>query len=69
MDAPPDLRITITDVRRAGYCVSGIRRWFEAQDLDFRAFVKEGLPVETLAATGDGLAARVIAMTVSRGNG
>lgn len=47
-------KITITDLRRAGHCASGIRRWFEAQGLDFRDFLKNGIDEETLRATGDG---------------
>jgi hypothetical protein len=46
--------------RRPGFCRSGARAWFAAHGLDWRAFVKDGLPEETLAATGDALALAVI---------
>lgn len=69
VDAPPDLRITISDVRRAGYCPSGARRWFEANGFDFRAFVKGGVSAADLTATGDALAARVVTKRMERGRG
>lgn len=53
-------RITITDIRRCGHCPSGIRRWFESYDLDFRDFLKNGISEEDLLATGDGLAQQVV---------
>lgn len=52
--------ITISDVRKAGNCVKGARRWFELHDLDFLAFVRDGLPAEVLLATGDAMAIRVV---------
>lgn len=53
-------RITISDIRKAGHCVSGAKRWFEGHHLDFRAFLKDGIDAETLLATGDQLAQDVI---------
>lgn len=53
--------ITIGDVRKSGHCVAGARRWFESYGFDFRAFVENGLPEESLAATDDALALGVIA--------
>jgi hypothetical protein len=58
-----DLTITITDVRRAGYCASGARKWFEAHGFDFRQVIKNGVSAEALLATGDGLAERVVRLT------
>lgn len=69
MDIPPNLIITIDDIRRV-HCARGIKRWFGDQGLDFRGFLKNGIPAIDLAATGDGLALRVIRLTIeSRGNG
>lgn len=45
---------------RGGYCARGTRAWFERHGLDFRAFVREGLPEETLVATGDGMAIALV---------
>ena len=53
------VRATIQDVRNAGYCASGARRWFEAYDLNFRAFLSDGIDAEILRGTGDALGIRV----------
>ncbi len=46
--------------RRPGYCARGTRAWFVRYGLDFRAFVRDGLPEETFLATGDGMAAALV---------
>lgn len=38
----PDEIITVADVRDAGYCLSGARRWFNTQGLDYKAFIRTG---------------------------
>jgi len=53
-------RVTIQDVRDAGHCVAGARRWFEAHGMDFRAFIAEGIPEDEFLERGDGLAAGVV---------
>ena len=55
-----ELIVTIDDVRAAGLCVNGTRVWFARHDLDFRAFLREGCTAETLLATGDAMALRVV---------
>ncbi|KRG85611.1 hypothetical protein H7691_12085 [Stenotrophomonas sp. CW117] len=55
-----DMIVTIDDVRAAGLCVNGTRVWFARHDLDFRAFLREGCTAETLLATGDAMALRVV---------
>ena len=52
--------VTVTDIRRAGHCVPGIWRWFNAQGLDFRDFLTNGIDAEILAATKDGFADDVL---------
>lgn len=52
--------ITITDLRRAGYCPGGIRRWFEDQGFDFREFLTNGIPVEVFLSTRDGQAEEAV---------
>lgn len=47
--------------RRNGFCRSGARDWFRAHGLDWRDFVAHGIAAETLEATGDGLAAALVA--------
>jgi hypothetical protein len=52
--------INIDHVRAVGLCVNGTRTWFARHDLDFRAFLREGLDADTLLATGDAMAQRVV---------
>lgn len=60
-DVPADLVIVPDDLKRAGICISpGGRRWFAAQSLDFRDFIRNGIPARTLFATGDAYALKVI---------
>lgn len=54
------LIITIRHVRAAGMCPPGARPWFKRHNLDFKRFMKEGMPAEELLATGCALAARVV---------
>lgn len=53
-------RITIGDIRSGGHCVAGARTWFGSYGLDFRKFLREGIPVEEFLATGDQLAQDVV---------
>ena len=55
-----DVTVTIDDVRAVGLCVNGTRVWFARHDLDFRAFLREGCTAETLLATNDAMALRVV---------
>ena len=52
--------VTIDDVRAVGLCVNGTRAWFARHDLDFRAFLRDGCAADTLLATGDAMALRVV---------
>jgi len=60
------MRITITDIRKAGHCVSGARRWFETQDMDFRDFLKDGIDSKVLLDTGDAFAVNVVRLKRER---
>jgi len=53
------MTVTIDDIRRF-HCTRGIRRWFESQGLDFRAFLCSGIAADRLLATGDARAKQVI---------
>jgi hypothetical protein len=66
MDAPDDLIITIADIRLAGMCARGARRWFEVQGLDFARLLKQGYPASVLLATGDAQAVKVVERTMKR---
>ena len=58
--------VTITDIRLAGHCVSGTRDWFQAYDLDFREFIRNGMDSDVLLATDDALAKQVIERKLER---
>ena len=55
-----DVTVTIDDVRAVGLGVNGTRAWFARHDLDFRAFLRDGCAADTLLATGDAMALRVV---------
>ncbi|BAO82906.1 hypothetical protein SMCB_0678 [Serpentinimonas maccroryi] len=55
-----ELIITVDHARAAGMCVHGARAWFARHNLDFRAFLIEGIDADTLLATGDAMAQRVV---------
>lgn len=58
--------ITVTDIRRH-HCITGTRRWFAANNLDFRAFIQNGgIEADELLATGDALAIAVVEDAVRR---
>lgn len=52
--------IYINDLRQSGYCVEGIRQWFEERDLDFRDFVRNGIAADILIGYGDALVDKAI---------
>lgn len=61
--------VTIADVRAVMFCASGARRWFESYGFDFRKFLKDGMTVEELEATGDALAYRVTKYVKEKNHG
>lgn len=52
--------ITIDDVRKAGHCAKGARRWCENNGFDFREFLKSGLPESVVIKTNDAFGLQVI---------
>lgn len=54
--------VTVNHLRAAGMCARAARPWFPRQGLSWSTFVSEGYDSETLRATGDGLALKVIAI-------
>lgn len=58
--------ITITDIRAAGFCVSGVKDWFAAQGWDFKAFLRDGMDDEKFLSTGDANAQRVVDLKAER---
>ena len=55
-----DVTVTIDDVRAVGLCVNGTLVWSARHDLDFRAFMRDGSAADTLLATSDAMALRVV---------
>jgi hypothetical protein len=53
--------VTMTHVRAAKLCSRGTREWFKHHNLSFDEFITNGYPAETLLATGDEMAVRVVA--------
>jgi hypothetical protein len=63
-------RIDINDIRKAGHCALGARRWFEAHRLDFRDFMQNGIDEQVLLDTKDQYAFDVVnAKREREGNG
>ena len=57
--------ITVKHMRKAGYCMSGARKFFIRHGLDWGSFIKNGLDEEFFRRTGDAMALRLI--EVARG--
>jgi hypothetical protein len=54
-----EIRVHMRHVRKAGLCSRGLRAWAAANGFQVAPFLSEGLPVETVEATGDGFALKV----------
>lgn len=59
-------KVTIADVRAAGFCVSGVRHWFAGRKMDFRDFIKNGIPLETVVEIDDNFTKQVLAAREKR---
>lgn len=60
-------RVTIADIRRAGFCATGARRLIESYGFNFADFMKNGMAEKDFLASGDAFAQRVIARTRADG--
>lgn len=47
---------------RGVLCAPSVRAWFMRYGLDYRTFLREGLPIEQVEATGDAFALRAAAI-------
>jgi hypothetical protein len=54
--------VRVEHVRRACFCMAGLRVWLARHDLDLLQMIRSGIPIERLEATGDALALRVCAI-------
>lgn len=64
-DELDDVVVKMAHVRRALMCSRGARAFFKRHNLDWDAFLKDGLPARKLADTGDAMALQVV--EVARG--
>lgn len=55
------------DIYAAGFCADGARNWFAAHGLSWADFVRDGASAESLLATGDALALRVVEAAQHKG--
>lgn len=51
--------VRLEHMRSLRYCSRGARDFFERNELDWATFIREGLPVEEIEATGDAMALKV----------
>ena len=63
------LMVTIEDVRQAGLCIPGARRWCRRHDIDWHRLLKDGVEASRLIETRDAMAARAVAMAQRRHHG
>lgn len=59
MSGEPRIMVRMEHVRQARMCSHGAREFFKRHGLDWAAFLREGLPVEVIEATGDAMALQV----------
>ena len=55
-----DRIITITDARDFGGCVSGWKAFAIAHNLDWKGFIKNGIPTSKLLETEDAMAIELV---------
>jgi len=56
-----DLVITTEHLRNIdGFCVAGAKTFGELYGMDFKRFVREGIPAAELIKTGDALALKMV---------
>lgn len=58
--------VTTKDMRKAGYCVNGSKVFFDRYGLNWRKFIKEGLPAEQFENTKDAMALKVVEIARGR---
>jgi len=52
--------IRARDAMEINYCVSGQKKFCETHNIDFKKFVKEGVPAEEFERTGDAMALKLV---------
>lgn len=61
-------KLTVSDVRAAGFCVKGLRDWFKQNEVpvDFRTFLKEGVDLSYAETFSDPLVQKAVAIAKAR---
>jgi len=62
-------RVTISDCRKGGFCVRGMKQWWESQEAElptFREFLKEGLDMDIAERLEDPFAQRSVEIAKAR---
>jgi hypothetical protein len=54
--------VRVRHIRQAGFCASGARDWFRRHDLDYPAFLRDGVDAEVLEKLGDHFGNQVVAL-------
>ena len=54
------MKITMRTVRAAQCCSRGARAWFKRHNLDWSAFLREGIDADKVLATGCPIGERVV---------
>lgn len=65
-DIPADLVISVGEIRAAGFCAWGQRRWFEANGFDYHEVLREGVSARAAFETGDAQALHVVELAMKR---
>lgn len=65
----PELRCHIRHMRMTGLCHGGSRAWCEANGIDWKDFVKNGIPAQTLRDTGDPIVLKLVEAAEAERNG
>lgn len=52
--------VKMKHIRKAKMCSSGARSFFKKHNLDWQDFLKNGIDVESIKATGDAMALEVV---------
>jgi hypothetical protein len=66
-EAPAPVLVHMRHIREARLCSSGMRAWFTLHEIDVLDFIRHGIAVERLEATGDHFALKVAAIARAEG--
>lgn len=60
-----NMLITMRDMRRVGYCASGVEAFFKREGLDFNDFLQNGINAEKFLATGSVFARKCVSAAIA----